>query len=251
MPLPKREKWKLEYLYPPFFIQQLGVFSVEKLGAEKVHEFILAIPDHFSFFEINLNVHNYCSLKNIRITELVTYELDLIQSYEQNRKKYAENTSRNLKKAEKNNFKINSNTDPKKIIELFRNNRGKEIKNLQEADYLKLENIIKACVVRDMGQVWGVELNGKLCAGGFFVDSNGKAIFLFSGANKTSRETGAMFYLIDRFIEQNSQRNLILDFEGSMDKNLAKFYASFASKKCTYLQLRSNRLPWYIKWLKK
>ena len=60
-----------------------------------------------------------------------------------------------------------------------------------------------------------------------------------------------MFLLLDSFIKENSQKNITLDFEGSNDENLARFYKGFGSKECVYLQLRRNRLPFLINWLKK
>ena len=76
-------------------------------------------------------------------------------------------------------------------------------------------------------------------------------IFIFSGANEEAKEKGAMFFLLDSFIKENAQKNITLDFEGSNDENLARFYKGFGSKECVYLHLRRNRLPFFIKWLKK
>ena len=43
----------------------------------------------------------------------------------------------------------------------------------------------------------------------------------------------------------------MLDFEGSNDENLARFYMSFGSQEMKYATVRINRLPWYVKWLKR
>jgi hypothetical protein len=58
MPLICRKKFGIRYLFQPFFTQQLGVFSSNKFTEEKIKEFISAIPQKFSFFEINLNTFN-------------------------------------------------------------------------------------------------------------------------------------------------------------------------------------------------
>jgi hypothetical protein len=91
-----------------------------------------------------------------------------------------------------------------------------------------------------------LDKNGKLIAGAFFVDANGKVIFLFSGMAKEGKEAGAMYFLVDQFIVHNANSNLVLDFEGSNDPGLARFYRGFGAKECVYLQARCNRLPWPI-----
>ena len=59
-----------------------------------------------------------------------------------------------------------------------------------------------------------------------------------------------MSLLIDSFIKEHSREDNILDFEGSMDVNLARFYKSFGSKEVVYLQILKNNLPVIIRWLK-
>jgi hypothetical protein len=137
------------------------------------------------------------------------------------------------------------------IINLFRHNKGAQVENLQPADYERLEHLIETCLEKGRAQIWGVMTKEKrLCAGAFFVESNGKVIFLFSGSNQVARSNSAMPFLIDRFIQENANRDLILDFEGSNDLNLARFYKSFGSKECVYLQVKVNRLPWYARLFK-
>ena len=60
-----------------------------------------------------------------------------------------------------------------------------------------------------------------------------------------------MFYLIDRFIARHAASDTVLDFAGSNDEQLARFYAGFGSEKETYIRIVKNRLPFFIKWLKK
>ena len=73
---------------------------------------------------------------------------------------------------------------------------------------------------------------------------------IFSAVNEAARETGAMSFLIDSFIQNHQNENLNLDFEGSIDKNLARFYKSFGANEVVYLQIKKNRLPIYLRWLK-
>jgi hypothetical protein len=73
---------------------------------------------------------------------------------------------------------------------------------------------------------------------------------LFSGLSSEGRKKRAMFYLINSVIQENAKSNIILDFEGSDDKNLGDFYQRFGASERLYLYLKINRLPRLIKWLK-
>lgn len=251
MPLTKAVKYKFHYLYQPFFTQQLGVFSVDKLSEEKINSFLQFIPEKYKFIEINLNTYNKFSSSNFEIKTSITYEMDLIKAYQNHYFQYSENLCRNLKKAEKQKLEISKEASAREIINMFRQNRGRGIDTLKSKHYEILEHLIHDAIGRGRGQIWGVKTReSKLCAGAFFVESNGKVIFLFSASNSHAKINGAMAFLIDRFIFENAQRNLVLDFEGSNDIGLGRFYNSFGAKKCLYLQIRKNKLPLLVKWMK-
>lgn len=251
MPLSTGKKMGIRYLFPPFFVQQLGVFSVDKLTAEDVLRFLKAVPGEFRYWEINLNTFNKVVGKDFEYRPNLTHELDLIEPYENIRKSYSDNTRRNVKKGEQSGLRIHPNPSKEEIITLFRTGRGSTIKALQEPQYDIFRRLLQVLDSRGRLHTRGIQdENGKLLAGAFFVDANGKVIFLFSGLSEEGREKGAMYLLIDRFIFENSQKNLVLDFEGSNDPRLARFYRGFGSKECVYLQARCNRLPWPISLLK-
>ncbi len=251
MPLTSGKKMGIRYLYPPFFVQQLGVFSVNKLTAEDVLDFLKAIPHEFRYWEINLNTFNKVVGNDFIYRPNLTHELDLIESYEILKKNYADNTKRNLKKSQQHNLTATDSPSREEIITLFRTGRGEDVKALQEPQYDVFRRLLQALDARGRLHSRGVvDADGKLVAGAFFVDANGKVIFLFSGLSQKGKETGAMFFLADKFIAENSQKNLVLDFEGSNDVQLARFYRGFGAKECVYLQARCNRLPWFIRWYK-
>jgi hypothetical protein len=91
---------------------------------------------------------------------------------------------------------------------------------------------------------------GKLMAGAVFVRSQHGWIFLFSAVHPEGRESGAMPALIDGFIEQHAGEQTCLDFEGSSDPNLHRFYKGFGASETVYLQVRINRLPLPLRWFK-
>jgi len=258
-PVTAKKKFGINYLFQPFFTQQLGLFSRTVLKQDDIIDFIENIPRKYKFAEINLNTRNKLQTDKFNLIPNQTHELDLGSAYDEIFNHYSENTKRNIKLASKSNICIKEITDPGQIIMIFRNNKGKEIKTLKDQDFLKLKEIVFSCSSRNCGYMKAAyNKEEKIIAGAVFVRSNKKMIFLFSGADQEARSTGAMSFLIDSVIKENSQSDMVLDFEGSNDVNLARFYKSFGAEENIYLQFKKNELPLllskivtFIKWLKK
>lgn len=243
-PLNFWEKSAISYLYQPFFTQQLGVFSKNILNEKKINEFLFSIPDKFKLIEINLNTSNNTFDENFPHQEYITHELSLDNSYENIYKNYSQNLKRNIKKAIKNNIEIRKNVDPQKIIDIFRQNKGKTVKTLKDNDYSVLYKLINKCIKIDKAEVWGAYTKeNELCAGAVFIFSNDRIIFLFSGTSDLARTNGAMSFIIDKCIKENLSKEIVFDFEGSNNINLARFYKSFGSERKKYLHLEINKLP--------
>ncbi|MBI4929129.1 MAG: hypothetical protein HY841_00080 [Bacteroidetes bacterium] len=251
MPLTAGKKYGIEYLYPPYFAQQLGVFSKQNIFRENVEEFLNAIPDQYKFMEINLNTQNTFELPRFQIKKNINIELQMDSSYESLRKKFSEDTKRNIKKAVKHEVCLQKNISPADLISIFRKNAGKKINNLTDKNYKVLSNLINTCMQKGHAEVCGTfSRENKLCAGVVWLIKNNRAIFLFSATNQQAKKTGAMFFLIDKFIREHTNEKIILDFEGSNLPGLARFYKGFGSRETVYLQIRKNNLPKIIKWIK-
>ena len=248
MPVVFRKKTGIYYIFTPIFTQQLGIFSTKLLDDKICNEFINAIPEKFSFIEYNLNSYNLIDKGKFETRTNYNHLLDLINSYENIRKNYSENLKRNLKKAEKFSLQISENIKPEDIIQLFAKNKGKELKRFKAEDYQLLERIIYKGIHNKMAETSGVYTqHNELCAAAVFFISGQRAVFLFSATNQTAKESFAMPLLIDNFIRKNAETHLTLDFEGSNDANLARFYKSFGSQKVTYDTLIVNKLPFFVK----
>lgn len=243
MPLTVSKKYGITYMMQPFFIQQLGVFSIKNLFPKKTEEFINAIPSKIKYIDINFNVHNI--IKSEKYSQILNknHLLDLVSDYDKIKKGYSNNTKRNLKKAEKQNLQIVKNIKPSELIELFRTNKGKEVSNFHEAEYKTLERLMYMSIHKGLGKIYGVYTsNNQICAAAFFTHHNKRLVFLFSGSNELAKENAAMFFLIDNVIQKHSPSNYTLDFEGSNDKNLARFYKSFGSSEVFYSRLKLNKM---------
>jgi hypothetical protein len=250
MPLVGRTKRGISYLFQPVFTQQLGVFSQSILSEDIVTHFLSQIPSKYKFVEINLNSLNKVDKKQFNISSFLNHELDLIHRYEYLYKNYSTNLKRNLKKAKKAGLILQKNIKPEEIIALFKNNRGKTISGLTDGDYLKMQRVAYAGIYKGLIQTVGAYTpHNELCGGAIFLRSGKKMVFLFSGISEEGRSASALPFLLDAFIQEHVNKHITLDFEGSNDPKLARFYKSFGSKECYYPHLKINRLPFHLKWM--
>lgn len=247
-PMVSGKKWGIHYLFQPVFTQQLGVFSQTILTEEVVAKFLDAIPSQFKFAEINLNSYNKLSSSKYKSANWINHELDLINAYDKIFHGFSTNLKRKIKKAEKESLTVLSAIKPEEVIRIFQENKGKELKNLQQVEYQKLRRLAYMGIYKGLVQNYGVySPTNELCAGAIFIRSKHKIIFLFSGLTEVGRELNAMALLISSVIRDHSQHHITLDFEGSNDPQLARFYKSFGSTTSTYPHLEINKLPFFIR----
>ena len=250
MPLTGNRKWGINYLFQPFFTQQLGIFSTGIINSRVINDFIAAIPVKYRFIQIRLNVHNKPHPEDYRLIPNKNYLLDLIPRYPKLAAGYATNTRRNLKKALRSELSLMQGLDPKNLITLFRENKGREIKHWHERHYKSLQQLMYQAVYRDAGLMYGVYTqHNELCAGAFFLKDTRYLTLLFSATNSEARRNGAMTFLVDALLRQYAETDRVLDFEGSNNPDLARFYHGFGAQEVTYYTLEINRLKFPLNYI--
>ena len=248
MPLAGGKKFGINYLFQPFFTQKFGVFGKKEVTEEKIEQFLEAIPEKFKFADFRINksykAHETYKSYTTYTTECHrNIELSLSPEYSIISANYNSNTKRNLAKAQKQSLAIVENAEPSAIIELFRKNRGKDIKHWGDNEYERLLSLVETAKNHEKCLVLGVQnTDNQLIAGAFFMMSHNKIVFLFSGADESNKESHALTFLIDYVIEKHSGSNLIFDFEGSDNDGLARFYKGFGGQEKYYSGLKFNRL---------
>lgn len=246
-PIITRKKLGITYAYQPPFTQQLGLFTPLLLTGDLVQSFLQKLIELHPLIQMNLNIHNKIAHEVAYINRNINHELDMIEPHTDLKRKYSKNLKRNIKKAQKAELTIFKNLKPEIIIELFKNNKGKELKAFNAEDYLILSRLVYKAIKKGRAEIWGAfNTKNQLCAGAIFLKEERRRIFLFSATNTEAKTNGAMPYLIDSYIESYSGTRTILDFEGSNDTNLARFYKSFGSNVIHYPIINYNSLPWYI-----
>ncbi len=239
-PLPFKKKFGISYIYQPTLTQQLGVFSNKKIDSKTVLKFIQAIPNKFKLTEINLNKFNHLEEnKDFNIINNTNIELDISKDYESLWSGYSKNLKRNIKKGIKNNLSIGRSSKPEDVVSLFSNNKGTEISAFSKDEYRIILQLMYVLINKDFAEVYSVfSEHNNLLAGIFILNDKARRILIFSGLNSEGKEKGAMPFLINSFIKENINKNLIFDFEGSNNPTLARFFKSFGANEFHYQSLR-------------
>ena len=193
---------------------------------------------------------NIATIGPVKKTERLFQYLHLPADYEKIYKEYSENVKRNLKKAIKNNLRVETFISPEEIVALFKRTKGNELELFQPTHYQLLIRLMNTCLAQEKGTTIAVYKGTELYAAAFFMHSNNRFTYLKSGITNEGKESGAMHFLMDRFIQLNAGKDKMLDFGGSSVESVARFYKSFGAKDCVYLQLENGILFKLLKWFK-
>ncbi|MCR5660317.1 MAG: hypothetical protein K6G25_13455 [Bacteroidales bacterium] len=244
MPLTGGKKFGVNYLFQPYFVQQLGVYSKAPMSDEKTEAFLKAIPAKYRFAEIRMNESNAFDKDMQGIEYHSNVILDLNQDYEAIRANYHTNTKRNLAKAENNNLQLVNTVIPYHVVALFTDNRGALLDKWGDAEYARLTSLAATAVNRKAAFILGVTEKsvGQLLCAAIFMKTNERITFLFSGLTEEGKQRQAMTYLLDQVIQQYAHQPITFDFEGSDDENLARFYLGFGGREVKYPGYTFNRL---------
>ncbi len=249
MPLPYRKKWGVKYLYQPLFSQQLGIFPNPTEIIKEIFYTELLKNFRYSDFQINSKNSGTSKEKDINFTARENYLLPLNQDYNLLSKSFSKNTKRNLVKANKNKLSLVQGIRLEEYLEFKQENL---VANLDKKDFASLKSLIAFGQYKGFGEIYGVySEDNKLRAAVYFCRWKNRIIYMNAASSEFGKELRAMHFLVDKFIKNHATQNITLDFEGSMIPGVARFYHGFGATPETYFQLKFNRLPLPLKWLKR
>lgn len=252
MPLTRNRKFGFDYLFQPFFTQQLGVFSQEMLSQAKVSSFLDSIPAKYSYIDIQLNTGTCPVNSDFSCTARKNFILDLSPDHIHLSANYHRNCRRNIQKAIQAGLIVKSGLDAADFTTFIKSHLDKQLTGLGKGFYPALQLITNTTIQLGNGEITGVyNRTGKLLAAGWFVTAAGRCIFEVCASSKEGKESQAMYRLVDHAIREKSGSRLIFDFSGSNLPGVAYFNASFGALATTYFGIRRNLLPWPLKMIKK
>ncbi len=248
-PLPCKMKFGIRYIATPVFLQQLGIFSPDRLSDGEINEFIGYVPEFYRLIDL-------CTAQRIDndrfISEIRTnYELDLSNSYEKIWDKFSVHCKRNIERSYRNKSEIVSDIKPWELSELFQKNAGKKISGIKERDYQRLNELMDYCVKNKKGRILGVRSpEGIILYGIFTVEIKGRKTMLFVVNTRESRYYRLGYRIVNEIIKESAGSRTILDFAGSSVTSIASFMESFGSKIVPFYRNYCNRFPWPLRLLK-
>lgn len=252
LPISIRSKFRIQYAYQPFFVRHGGVIGKENVSKEITLQFIRAIPAAIKYIDFCFYNQNLMLFPDFTIQKRHYQLLDISGNYNQIATEYSENHKRSLRKAEKAKLIIQSDYNPDTVVEQFRVHKKDTIKAFDEGDYRTLNHLMKAVAAQNASLCHAVlDTSGHLMAAGFFMISHNRIVYLKGFSSPEGRNAGAMHFLFDKLIRSYAGTDMKLDFGGSDVENVARFYKGFGAADCLYLRLRQNRLPQFLRWLKK
>jgi len=250
MPLAWNKKFGIHYLYQPAFTACLGIFG-KALHQEIINGFMRAIPQKFQLIEISLNYGNMFGQTSTILFPATNYVLKLNKPYKELYTSYRENHQRNVQKSVQSGNTVKKNVSINEIIHLNKE-QMKTIRPVADADYEKFKKLYQVLCRENKAITYGIANNkNELLSSCLFFFSHTRAYYILVGNRHEGRSTGASHALIDAFIKDHAGQDLILDFEGSDIESLALFYSGFGATKEIYPVIRWNRLPWFLKWVKR
>lgn len=250
MPIPFRKKMLIKYVYPPFWMLELGVFSLDKNVDLKL--FFNELFNRFRFVETRLNTDNVFENSDAYLLRKQMQVLSLEEDYDTILKNYRKDRRKDLSKAKKGDLIEKWNDDPAVLIELFKNNVGKRTPNIVQKDYKVLSNLMEVSIQKRVGEVLSIyDKPNKLVASGFFLKHQKTVTILVSSTDFKNRKNGANTFLIDSAIYKYQKNFNYFNFGGSSMKSIAKYFLSFGASTQNYKQVKYNNLPFLLKLFKR
>lgn len=249
MPLPWKSKFGFKYVYTPFWLLELGIFS--KKNMVHVTSFLNLLKKHFKYVNLRLNTDNYEDFSKSNYPEKQMQKLLLNVDFSTLQNKSRKDRRKDLQKAKKYNLKEKWVTNYDSLIHLFKHNVGKRTPYIKNSDYKTLEKLIQYCLDHNRGEVQNVyDLDNNLVAAAFFLKNKETVTILVSSTDFRNRNNGANTFLIDRAIYKYCSDFKYFHFGGSSIKSIAKYFKSFGAETYSYNQLEINNLPWFVKLFK-
>lgn len=250
MPLTGGRKLGFNYLFQPWFTQQLGVFSPHEKIKTDAGRFLQAIPGKYRYIDIQLNAENNPSSDTFGVNYRTNFELNLANDYMSIYSSYHRNCRRNVLKAKAAGLKVDRGPGPSLFSRFV--SRHMEFRMRHTADlFTILEKISGTSEMNGSGKILGVYGNHVLLAAGWFVEMPGRVLFMACASTAEGKRNQAMYLLVDHIISTHAGAGKILDFTGSTMPGVAYFNSGFGAVKTAYPLVKRNTLPWYLKIVKK
>ena len=239
-PLPTRSKFGLNYVYHPFFCQQLGLFHAKNKDFS-LEDCIKAIPKKFVRVHLQLHANSNGIACNRKRTN---YILDLNPSAAELHKHFNKDALQNLKKCADSAIEYRLSSNAELVINLHKSQWGLLDTKVKDPDY---QRFLRACTEaqkRGLLLVYEAWKHEQLLGAGLFIQSPKRLHYLVSGPTEEGRKVSIMHGIILHSIQSHAGQNILLDFEGSDIPGVAVFYKKWGASPEIYYEY-FKKYPWH------
>ena len=232
-PVTVKRKLGINIILQPPFAQQLGIFSPKWVSPEDATAIFKLIP----YPILALNHHSgmvYPGVKKFQPRP--NYILPLDRTHAKLEANYQPNCKRNLKKAAREGLTFNTTVDVQNFTRFIKEHGRFAI---SEGNLQKLDNVAQASISKEVGFIATVlNRQGDLLSMAFFLNKFNRVTFFHGVSTPEGFLKKSMFFLIDEVIKIYSDSRVTLDFEGSANAGIARFYKGFgAFNECYHVYL--------------
>ena len=246
MPLPQPLHYgKHEVVKQSVFNRQLGIYFNQVPVEHLTSLFLSRIPESYRYVSLRLNKFNKPPLiKDFNPNHEFSYELDLIRPYEKISSDYGIDTKRRLKVLSHEKIHYLSNIAPNDIIEFYKETARRYKTKLNSFHMNSMRQVMSFILRYRLGSLRGAyDMYNQLCAAMIVLWSHRKIYVLTLLENKDGHGINAAYGLIDKLIQENSEKNLTLTFDCLLMRDNEKIYRNFGAKQCEYLSIVKNNMP--------
>lgn len=251
MPLIIQKKWGINYCFQPPYSQQHGIFGRNLLDKEVYANFFQAIPKNIRVLHLQFNAHNWVP-EHLLLRKKLNLVLELIQPYEEIKKRYSTHCKRAVNKSHKNTCTLLEGISNKEILDLVRWQNKEKNLGLDELGFSRLERLINQAIQKGVLRSIGVYSPvNHLCSVGLFLKDGQRLYYLIGASDQMGNEYRGMYRIMDYLISQEAGQNLILDFEGSEIEGIARFFRGFGAEETTYPVVQRVKMGFLNNFIKK
>lgn len=238
MPIPLQFKFGFKFVIQPIYCQQLGIFYREEISDELFKEFEKKLHKYFvrSYHFNEENTERY----NPKGEKRVNYVLDLNRPYDEIFANYSKHRRKDIRKSNNLGIRVSETTNFRNFIEMTFFNYPKLSKFIDEEfleQYLTKTQVKEKLICCDV-----LDKNKNLIASQIFIKSGNRNICMGFARNKELENHNSSAFVINYLIQKLSGENFILDFEGSMIPEVAKFMEGFHPDKKFYTNFRNIKI---------
>jgi hypothetical protein len=248
-PLCIKQKFGIQYLYTPPFIQQLGFIGNNELVTEKI---IAAIFEKVKYGSVNLNYSNinFNAIQQCKVHS--NYVIDLNQNYQQIKANYKKSIDYSLNKASKQNLKYTADISFEIAIENYQKHNQQALQHVGLEDYNNLGKLLSELQQEEKVIVRKV-VNGsnETLSIAVLLKDNKRFYNLINYTSNEGRQAEANYFLYGKILEEFAETPMLFDFEGSDLPGVKSFYEKFGAVNQPYFHWHFNQLPFFLKWIKK